>query len=86
MFCSALIAGTDFETTDWWRIAFVPDQNEIPVSEINEMGQSEFSFPIFGGIDDNENGFDQSSDFPELVPEMNERIQSLCRTLDQVFL
>ena len=49
------------------------------------MGQSEISFPIFGGIDDNENGFDQSSDFPELVPKMNERIQSLCRTLDQVF-
>jgi hypothetical protein len=37
------------------------------------MGQSEISFPILGGIEVNENGFDQSSDFPDFVPELNKR-------------
>ncbi len=48
-------------------------RTKFPVSGINEMVQNEISFPILGGIDVNENGFDQSSDFPDVVPELNER-------------
>jgi hypothetical protein len=37
------------------------------------MVQNEISFPILGGIDVNENEFDQPSDFPDFVSELNER-------------
>ena len=37
------------------------------------MVQNEISFPILGGTDVNENGFDQQSDFPDFVSELTER-------------
>jgi hypothetical protein len=37
------------------------------------MVQNEISFPILGGTNVNENGFDQPSDFPDFFPELNER-------------
>jgi hypothetical protein len=52
------------------------------------MGQSAISFPILGGIEVNENGFDQSSDFPHFVPDLNKRnhvplIQFLCQNFNR---